>query len=751
MPVISREEANLNRALALLGDVKRYDRVFLEDPAALEVLKGEKEVSLSPERMAKNPLYANRDAKSKHADDERQDPDARFNSNQLSKLSSGIVEYSTAAVMLAGTRVDVKTGKEKPGLDEELSVAVLVLGAMGRETRGGKGAALPSLLDEDKLLVDDTYVKTEFGERTLAHVKGIQSGLKQFNETGGDLSGVPTEYASAVVSLQAARVREAAKNVSLDLISDLPNEVREAFIKENKLVSENPAKEMLDREYAKLEKAVGTGTIAPEVATPVQQILLPAVEAYQVSPETGKLLLWGKPEENRGTAYGQFNIALPANQYKTDEDALSSLDTYKALLLITRYHQDALRKDGTSILSHVLDTEGFGSRTLDDNLRTRVSLVLLLHDLVEDGGKEVANKNADLKLIEKMFGPRTAISIAEMTDDISKNVYVLRAMAALTATPGQHNFAETLKDVIKERNLMPGASEEAIETRAGDILKGSAFTLTTSGPKLADVASTIQKNLEEPQENAGYWRGSGARIGWIVDSEKKGYVARELYASIALGVTAFMQNPMKEKFDQTLSSGHNAGELNVGLLNVLAAGKEALDKYTVQNLTILVDEFKFESPEQKEQVRKDLIGKFADKNVSQQEFTKFLDETLTQERLIANPMDSSTLYKKGSTPENPERSYDNLLKLRDQYAQREVYRRGLEVYADLSVNRDIAGQIRATTKAPDLESKPYIDVVIHYDRQMGLERRVEPDSLVQISRDTQMALPPAEKDRNVAG
>lgn len=745
--VISHVEAKLNKALGLVGDVMRYDRVFVRDPSVLNVLRAEKEQSLSAERLATNPAYATRDHQFRHADDYEVKTGERFNSNRISRLSSGIVIYSTAAVMLAGTQVDTPngTGPREAPLDEELPVAVLLAGVMGRETRGGRGVDLPVLLDEDKTLIDESYIRAEFGETMLAHVKGIQDAMQRLNDAG-NLTGVPKEYASAAFSVQAARLREAAKVVSLDHITDLPEGVRTAFKNDNNLTSSDPERELLEREYDKLSRAKETGDIHRSVGDVTDRVLMHAVEIYQGAPAQHKGNLWGDINARRGWAYGEFNSRLPINQHKTDENALGILDTYKALLLVTRYHQDALRKDGTSILSHVLDTVGFGSRTLDDNLRTRVTLVLMLHDLIEDGGRDVANKDASLRMLSEMFGGSVAFNISEMSDNISKDVYVLRALQAVMAAPGQHQFTEVMADAVRSQDLMPGATDAEIEDRLKLALKASAFTLTTSGPKLADVVSTIQKNLEEPQENAGYWRGSGARIGWIVDDKSKGYVARELYSMIATGAITFFAAGTQEKFNQTLRSGHNAGELNAGLLNVLGAAKDSLDKYMVQNLTILADEFGLDEPQ-----RKELVRKFTDKSATRQELAEYFDRTFTEGRLVAKPMDSSTIYKKGSTPENAERSYENLFKLRGQFEQREALREMLRASAGLPANHSLRDHILATTSAPDFESKRFQDVVVHYDRQMGREPRITPEIIVRLEPGVQAAQPVTSKVRVANG
>ena len=738
MSVITETEAMLNRAIALVAQVMGKDRTFLSSPKALEVLtNGEREQAITYQSMQGDLAYSGILATPQHPDDFQIKADTkddkgrplRFNSNRLAKLSSGIVINATAATMLAGTRVDVETAASKQGLEEELAVATLLYNVIGRQKPGENVSALPALLDEDKIQIDEKYIVEKFGQKVLGHIKGIRTAIDKL-DGGKDLADVQHEYASAATAIQAVRVREAAKIVSVDLIERLHPEAKTAFLTENNLGPTNPAKELLDRETTKLKKALSTGNIAAEIRKPVEKTLVPAIEAYQINPQIEKQKLWGRPEEGRGTAYAHFNLGLPINQYKTDEDRLNALDIYKALLLIARYHQDEIRKDGSSILSHVMDVEGFGSRTLDDNLRTRVSLVLLMHDLVEDGGRDVGNKDANLKKIEEIFGPKTALTIAEMTDDISKNVYVLRAIAANKATPGEHSFSEQLAGVIEQQGLTSNLSQAELNERISRILASSGFSLTTAGPKLADVVSTIQKNLEEPQQNLGYWQGSGARIGWIVEDKSKGYVAKELYASVATDTLAFFASSSPDKYGRTLISGHNAGELNEGLLTVLQHSKESFDKYTIQNLTILADEFKL-----KEAQRQELVTKFIDKtDGAEQRLKEFLDTNLLAENLVDGPKDMTTLNKR--TPQGPERSYDNLMKLREQFLMRETYRESLLALAGLSENQRAAEKIRGTMAEPDFTSKSYLDVVVHYDRQMDKEPRLTPETVVSIGKNT---------------
>lgn len=729
MPIISSDDLRLHKALGLLGDVKTTSKTFLSDPVVTRGLADqEKEQSLSYDQMAKHPVYSQ---VLKHLHDEEYHPSpderdgkgrqVRINTNRFRKLSSGIVINSTAAVMLAGARVD----ETKHGFDRNLEIAALIYDLQGEKTRGGRDHIVPALLEKDKTLIDDDYIRTEFGTNVLAHVKGINTALAQLE--AGQVEEIPQEYASVAAAISAARVREAMKIVGTDLVDRLPGEAKEAFIRENRLAgNENAAKTLLDREYGKLQKILTHSAIHEAVRTPIETTLVPAMEEYQRSGNTR--IFYGKPVpapegESKPVenirAYADFNRVMPIMNYRTDEKKrdYTDLDVYKMMLLQTRYHQDCTRKDGSSIFSHVLDTIGVGTRSLGESLRNTVVLVLGLHDWLEDGGAQVAGFDAGIPDLDKIYGNKMFKLIGEMTDEYSKDVYKERARLTKEESTSAHLFVE---DLLREEGA--GSVAEALHTQQmaegfvppshEDQLKAhlkKGFSLTTGGPKLADVVSTARKILEEPQTNEGQWKYSGARIGWLENN--KGY-GNMLYHDIAKDVLAFfMRSDYKEKI---LSSGHKEEDLNIALLKFLSVTKQTLDAYTLQNLVVLADEFGLDA-----KGREGLRDAFLNMNLRQSEFKEYLDQVLVklEDHVPAN---LTTVNAQESTREHQVRRYDNLLSLRESFSEREMFRKALLACDNLR-NEPASDTILASMKQPDWK-KLDREVVKQYDEKLGITK-----------------------------
>lgn len=735
MPIIDDFQVRMNTALGVLGDVKSLSRTFLTDPSALrELANQELEQNLTYDSMAKMPGFRNVLA-NLHADEFHPDPEDRdakgrqnrFNSNHLRKLSSGITLNATAAIMLAGQRVAEDGTQKNAGVDKDIEIAVLLHDMVGARAMDTEPHHSPSLNDLQRRVVDDEFIREKFGDNVLRHVKGINESLTALQQ--GTAEDVAPEYASAVAAISAARVREAAKIVSQHLVERLDAPIREAFLRENNLSGENPAQQLLEREFAKLQSVMQRSDIAAEVRAPIADVLMPAIEQYQADGNSEKL--FGNPQQGNGTAYGAFNAALPINRYKTVEKRdgefvdYTDLDVYKMLLFQTRYHQDTLRKDGSTIFSHVLDTVNIGSNALGGNLRNLVTLVLGLHDALEDGGREVAGFDLDASKLAKDFGTRMALLVAEMTDGYGKKDYTKRALKAYNEGGRRHDFVES-----KLREF-----EQIGAVQLGDIgdeyithyLQSTPFNLATAGAKIADVASTARKSLEHPEVNQAQWRNSGARSAWL--GQSKGYVD-ELYQAIADRVEAFMKDPHEHT---VLPSGHNEMELNLGLLNFLSATKQTLDQYTLQNLTIIADEFGLDG-----KGRETLRDKFTDtRRVSDEQFTQYLAENLKLEdgAQSLHPISDATcdqktgvnmttLHHKDSKPGMIQPQYEVLLSLRHQFSQREMSRKALHATLDntaVTNSEPLREALERTTQAPDWRAVDH-EVVSRYDEAMDIDK-----------------------------
>ncbi|NDF13136.1 MAG: hypothetical protein EB060_10040 [Proteobacteria bacterium] len=758
--MLSNSSVLLNNALTLLSATTAYGRAFIRDEQVLKELRGEREATIThadllpskdretqKERPARKAQFS-AILEHRHPDEYKPKPGEgraaeKFNTNRICKFTPETCVHVSAGAILAGTRVG-EDGREKEGLPDSVLIASLIYDTVGRESMLSKHPGQHrALLLEDRLTVTNEYIRTEYGDEVADHVVSIRDAVHRM-DTGADLKGVEQPYLDVLASIAAVRVKEAAKVVSTNLIDRLSPKAREGMLRDNGLEDvPEPARALMENQVQKLKAVLEAGTVSPEIAGPVEKVLIPAVEGY-LDGSIEKSQLWGRPDNGNGKAYSNFNTSLPIESHVSASNLgeLGVIDIFKAAHFTSRFFQSGVRKDGSSIMSHSLDTHAFGSEPLQDQLRTIVSLVLIMHDLVEDGGKEVANFNFSIRDVERIFGVGVANRIGEMTDarvghDSADEVYRKQTIATLlTATGNDFTFGEDSDGRIAAMIEEMTAITDMTDSQMGDaalvdlkrLLVSIGFNLTTAGPKLADVCATMLKLLEEPQEMEGFWRNSGARIGWVTNN--KDYVAEGLTAWISAGVMSFLSDENEGKFNEKEPSGHTKGGLRPSLLCFLSLTYQYMDMYTLQNLNILADEFGLEKDD-----RAELIKRFTNPEVTKDDLTTYLDDTLTDERIKrqitagkVRSLNASTVFTKDSTPENPERSYTNLMALRDQLQLRQKYR---EIYLNLAetpVNAPVAELIRERMRVPDYENdKTYTDVDIHYTRQMKMPPRRTPN------------------------
>lgn len=706
--MVTREEMLLNRAMALMGDVHAYERAFLsKSPEAQELLKGQQEQGLNYKQIQENRFFSRSLLpENAHPDDAAVNPDAtdskgrpqRFNTNMISKLSNNAVIGTRALVMLAGTDLD-GTGDPSPegsGVSKDVMIAAAIFDSVGKRTRlrsDLERSDLPPLDPKQFVTVDEAYIRQQFGDAVWQNVEGIRRGLKQLEQAMPFDPPLTPDQANAIAAISAARVSEAAKVVSLRLYHRLPDEAQEAFRKENKLEGvSDPESVLLQAELGKLNRILVSQKLDASITVPIKEVLVPSVTDY-LEGKADRESLWGKEDDGRGCAYGAFNRAQKIYLHVPDPENMGFHDVVKAMLFIARHQQDSTRKDGTGILTHSLTVAGHGTRSLDDQHRAKVTIVELLHDWVEDGGKEVANKNANLQAILEEFGLETALLVAEMTDENSESHYKRRAEDARNGETRKHTFVEQVIASYKEQagitgSRMPRISDDRFEELTQKYLEETPFSLTTAGPKLMDVLETALKNVEEPQANAGYWKNSGIRIGWFVNS--KGYVTRDLYSMVTENMSIFFDKNDDNKFDaeRKTPSGHNEGELQRGLLNVMAITKKGFDQFTLQNLVILADEFGLDANQQRQ-----FVQAFVNRDV---DLKTYMDGNLLDKNFMPKKLDQSTLYAKDAQPGDP-RNYENILAMRKLFLDRETQRDIILVSAKLSANAPAREEIERTT------------------------------------------------------
>jgi hypothetical protein len=562
-------------------------------------------------------------------------------------------------------------------------------------------------------VVDETYIREKFGDAVLGHVMGLREAKASFEVAVASKKTpvVPEQYANALTAIYAAELQESARTAGYGLLTTMDIQKQHELKLKGADTGPEGEKALVARDTKLLEAALALpGVNEACIAAPIKTTLLSAAKGYLDGKEAAENLV-GWEGAGRGKAVAQLHNALPISSAKLqgNENLLEAL--YRTALEVKRYHANGQRKGAESIIGHLGDTLSHGSEALGEHLRPIVGVVLLMHDLVEDGGKAVAGFDHTLEKLSKDFSALTAQMIADMTDrDDAKDSHRAGKNKALnTVEDGGFVFADS---GTKQGYTDPNAPLAATPENRG-------YSLTTAGPKIADRQSTMNELLFDPQMVKGEWLAkSGARIGWFVDN--KGFVD-QLVGHIAGQVRDYEKNVVNP--DTVLQSGHRAGDLMPGLKRFVANEMKTADQFMVQTLTILADEFKLD-----EAGRQKLVAAFVDPSMTREQFEKEIlggpkggEEGLLKDSAIKANREAggipslahSSVFKK-TRSDPPPRSHEFLLEFRE-----------------AALHRDHIREVIGIAKPDVIKGKEFTDVVRLYDRQMGSPAR-EMSPIAQI-------------------
>jgi len=587
-------------------------------------------------------------------------PQNRINTNWLPKLEPELDAHVLAGVILFGARL-IGDGTPDPALgvsfreiDHDLVVAAMIHRTFGLTDTHS------AFLPERQRVVDETFLKEEFGEGVLERVRALREQLAIFAKTlerDQVMPFFPREYANAIAAILVARLRLTARTAGDAIFSILDEakraELRSAGFDPGEPDAAFPERPYLERDYEAARTAIALpGVDAETIVEPARDVLLRGIE-HVLHHGTAAGELVGK----YGSAIRNFHAALPLwERYspivrrtlrndagKTVEVsgpfALGTL--YRTSLEVTRYLHNVRRKSGGTGAGHSFLVSARVERLLDQHLSIPLIAGSDCHDVVEDGGVAVAGYDQNLELFALRFGAPLAALVAELTDPQSKEDGPLKA-GGTAAHP-------SLVPMEKVYNL--GQLAE-LHSRATD--PETPFTLEGIIMKLADFGSTQEEGLRDPSLMTGPWLQSGARVFW--DHTSKGPIVHTLLARLSVEIALSRSDPFYPQ-----RSGNLPAHLVDRLRHVLQYSFDVADLYVAQNLAILANEYRLSVDQ-----RQSLLDYFL---VSVHEAAlpaSFLDELLDEDRLDAEVRRKGLAATHRLVPnDNPVRDLSRLIDYRE--------------------------------------------------------------------------------------
>lgn len=275
------------------------------------------------------------------------------------------------------------------------------------------------------------------------------------------------------------------------------------------------------------------------------------------------------------------------------------------------------------------------------------------HDLVEDGGLAVTGYDQSLELFAATFGAPLAALVAEVTDSLTKSDGVTKAAA----------FLDQPSLVLPDELYNVGQYDE-LRTVATD--PRVPFTLAGAVIKLADMGTTHEEGLLDPDLMIGIWQHSGARVYW--DLHAKGGIVRPLWERLATEIRLSEADPFYHRRPGALPA------VTIQRLKSLVGWSLAMaDLYAVQNLAILAREYGLP-----DDARQALIGQFLAGDVGESDFAATLDALLDDARLEPEVRRRGLAATYRLVPDGSvERDLAKLLEYRRSAARRQALRREL--------------------------------------------------------------------------
>lgn len=547
------------------------------------------------------------------------------NTNSFAKLEPAIASELLLAAMLLGVQ---KYGNKRRGsqaIDNDLIIAAMIRKTLGRNDR--YSAVLPGKCK----VVDLTAIEALFGRQVVDHLNLVHEAeakfLASFKDGSCDQLKLPRPYANVIAAIQASQLRLVARAAGDEVLANLDpikrQEMTDAGFDCGGTFPERP---WLDLHYRQSRAALSlSGVDYGALAEPLEHTLMCAV-ADTLADSTKRRRLVGR----RGKAvHGAHNNLPLVESFNAGENYNSLATIHLAALEMMQYLEKGRRKSAGTMIGHSLRIAAVCETIFGDALEPSVATIGILHDVVEDGSRPVAGYDQSLNNIKNRFGGPLAAMVSELTDAESSISAYKKAQATLSCESlilpqQQYNF-----DRFTEMTLQATATHEP-------------YTLCGIITKLIDTAISEEEGIHDPDMMPVWWKHSGIRIYW--SCHIRGRVVRPLLLKLAHEI---------EKYDQNKQQGPAALPASMigALRRLVAFSIQSSDRYAVQNLAIVADEYGLG-----EDQRKKLVESFFDTNIDQGDFSdklvpEFFDDARLQEMITRGVVPSRcyvTMYSKES-------------------------------------------------------------------------------------------------------
>ena len=606
-----------------------------------------------------------------------------INTNRLPKLEPVIHGSVLAANMLLGVQLYGCHGKGMKTLSHDFIVAAMLQDAYGKAYR------YSAFSSQDQELVDDTYLRTWFGENVTSLVLQLNDYLKRLKLAVEKDEPAPEpdnrEIATAAAAVCASRLRLIARAAGDKVISFMDKEQRSQLAKMGVDCSaEFPELPFLEWHYKLTTVAFSLpGVDHYALREPLYNTLIMAVRDV-LDDHSKQERLSGR----RGKAVHEVHINLPIMEYFAVAEAPNSIETvHVASLEMMRSLERGRRKSLSTMAAHAFRISAIAERVLGRALEPVVVTVAMLHDVVEDGSSRVTGYGHSLRKIQFRFGGPIAAMVSELTDSSVQSAGASKAN--LTLKQPHLLLPQAQYNVGRFTDMTVTATEaEQPYTLAGIVIK------------LLDTVVSLEEGIRDPELMCGHWRHSGARIYWA--ERDRGDIVQPLLERLVIEIKDSVDDPRYARRPHHVNSVRlRAGSAMIETVLMYQ------DMYAVQNLAILAYEYGLDEVQ-----RSTMLSLFNDQNVDDEQFAeRVLHGILDDNKLKESVADGripyigySTLFAKDATT-NSKRNESTFIAYRHSALRRQEIRREIKI--------DTAEKINALAIRRE-------QVLRVFDRTMGL-------------------------------
>lgn len=552
-----------------------------------------------------------------------------INSNSLPKLEPSIAAEVLLGVMLKGVQKYGNRRRGSSAIEDDLIIAAMIRDTPGHTDR------FSAVLPANQRRVTESVITELFGDSVFRHIQSIRKSYRQF--LSAYLTGqcsqllLPRSHANVVAAIEASRLRLIARAAGDEVLGNLCNAKKEEMSNHGiDCRGAFPESPFLSLYFHRTKAALKLqGVDYGALAEPIEQTLMLAVcDVLEDNRKRRRLV------GRRGKGVQDVHNNLPLVELFNASENFNSLETvHLAALEMMQHLEKGRRKSAATMIGHSLRIASVAEQIFGSALEPSMATIAILHDVVEDGSRLVAGYDQSLNKIKNRFGGPLAAMVSELTDAESSIAAAQKAQATLDCDQlilpqQQYNY-----DRFTEMTLQATATDEP-------------YTLSGIITKLIDTAISQEEGIHDPDAMSGWWKHSGVRIYW--SCHVRGKVTQPLLIKLVREI----QN------HRNLPNGMSH-KLVEGLQCLVAYSVQSSDRYAVQNLAILADEYQLCHAE-----REQLIEYFFDPSIDEKAFQSLVFEDMLCEYKLQASIEQGrvpsacyvTLYLKN---DNDEPVFDN--------------------------------------------------------------------------------------------